>query len=98
MRKKRQSSQQCHLVLLGPTSIKAGLKMLVKLTPGFKLSYYNVLFWKKWASRGHKGEGGDTPPSRLSASVGEQDTFGLQLQQKQLQICLNVMPFVFGQA
>jgi hypothetical protein len=32
--------------------------MLVKLTPGFKLSYYNVLFWKKWASRGHEGEGG----------------------------------------
>jgi len=32
--KKRQSSQQCHLVLLGPTSIKAARKALVKLTPG----------------------------------------------------------------
>jgi len=30
---KRQSSQQCHLVLLGPTSVKAARKMLVKLTP-----------------------------------------------------------------
>jgi len=32
MRKKRQSSQQCHLALLGPTSVKAARKMLVKLT------------------------------------------------------------------
>ncbi len=31
---KRQSSQQCHLALLGPTSLKAGRQMLVKLTPG----------------------------------------------------------------
>jgi hypothetical protein len=34
MRKKRQSSQQCHLAVLGPTSVKAARKMLVKLTPG----------------------------------------------------------------
>jgi hypothetical protein len=34
MRKKRQSSQQCHLALLGPTSVKAVSKTLVKLTPG----------------------------------------------------------------
>jgi len=34
MRKKRQSSQQCHLALLGPTSVKAAHKKLVKLTPG----------------------------------------------------------------
>jgi len=33
MRKKIQSSQQCHLALLGPTSVKAACKMLVKLTP-----------------------------------------------------------------
>jgi len=31
---KRQSSQQCHLALLGPTSIKAARKTLVKLSPG----------------------------------------------------------------
>ncbi len=31
---KRQSSQQCHLALLGPTSVKAASKTLVKLTPG----------------------------------------------------------------
>jgi len=35
MRKKRQLSQQCHLVLLGPTSVKAAGKMMVKLTPGY---------------------------------------------------------------
>ncbi len=34
MPQKRQSSQQCHLVLLGPTSVKAARKMLVKLTLG----------------------------------------------------------------
>jgi len=34
MRKKRQSSQQCGLALLGPTSVKAARKTLVKLTPG----------------------------------------------------------------
>jgi len=33
MRKKRQSSQQCHLALLGPTRVKAAPKTLVKLTP-----------------------------------------------------------------
>jgi len=33
MRKKRQSSQQCHLALLGPTSVKAAQKTLVKSTP-----------------------------------------------------------------
>jgi len=32
--KKRQSSQQCHLALLGPMSVKAARKTLVKLTPG----------------------------------------------------------------
>jgi len=31
---KRQSSWQCCLALLGPTSLKAAGKMLVKLTPG----------------------------------------------------------------
>jgi hypothetical protein len=31
---KRQSSQQCHLAILGPTSIKDVCKTLVKLTPG----------------------------------------------------------------
>jgi hypothetical protein len=30
---KRQSSQQCHLALLGSTSLKAASKTLVKLTP-----------------------------------------------------------------
>jgi hypothetical protein len=33
MHKKRQSSQQCLLALLGPTSVKAARQMLVKLTP-----------------------------------------------------------------
>jgi len=33
---KRQSSQQCHLALLGPTSVKAAHKMLVNLTPDFQ--------------------------------------------------------------
>jgi len=33
MRKKRQSSQQCHLALLGPMSVKAAHKMFIKLTP-----------------------------------------------------------------
>jgi len=35
MRKKRQSSQQCHLALLGPTSVKAASKTLMKFTPVF---------------------------------------------------------------
>jgi len=34
MCKKRQSSQQCHLAFLGPTSVKAARKTLVKWTPG----------------------------------------------------------------
>jgi hypothetical protein len=34
MRNKRQSSQQCHLALLGHTSVKAARKTLVKLTLG----------------------------------------------------------------
>ncbi len=33
MRKKRKSSWQCHLALLGPTSVKAAHKTLAKLTP-----------------------------------------------------------------
>ena len=37
MRKKRQSSQQCHLALLGPTSVKATRKTLVILTQGVYL-------------------------------------------------------------
>ncbi len=41
MRKKRQSSQQCHLALLGPMSLKAASKTLVKLTPG--VNFTNVL-------------------------------------------------------
>jgi len=41
MRKKRQSSQQCHLVLLWPTSVKPALKTLVKLTPA--VNFINVL-------------------------------------------------------
>jgi len=31
MRKKRQSSQQCHLALLGPTSVKAARKKGIRL-------------------------------------------------------------------
>jgi len=38
MRKKRQSSWQCRLALLGPTSVKAACKTLVKLTPALYLS------------------------------------------------------------
>ncbi len=34
MRKKRQLSQQCPLAFLGPMSLKAAHKMLIKLTPG----------------------------------------------------------------
>ncbi len=44
MPQKRQSSWQCcltRLVLLGPTSVKAAHKLLVKLTPG--LNFINVL-------------------------------------------------------
>jgi len=33
MCKKRQSSQQCCLALLGPMSVKATRKMLMKLSP-----------------------------------------------------------------
>jgi len=33
MRKTRQSSQPCHLALLGPTSVKAAHKPLMKSTP-----------------------------------------------------------------
>jgi hypothetical protein len=46
--KKRQSSQQCHLALLGPTSVKAPYKMLVKLTPGYfeiQMKQPNVITW-----------------------------------------------------
>jgi len=43
---KRQSSQQRHLVLLGPTSVKAARKTLVKLPPGvirqIQLSLFHV--------------------------------------------------------
>jgi len=42
MCKKRQSSQQCHLALLGPTSVKAARKLLAKLTPGLKTSGLTV--------------------------------------------------------
>jgi len=37
MRKKRQSSQQCCLALLGPTGIKAVQRTLMKLTLGGNL-------------------------------------------------------------
>jgi len=30
----KKDSQQCHLALLGPTSVKAARKTLMKLTPG----------------------------------------------------------------
>jgi len=43
MRKKRQSSQQCHLVLLGPSSIRAAHKTLVKLTTGYSKQIWSVL-------------------------------------------------------
>jgi hypothetical protein len=43
MRKKRQSSQLCHLALLGPTSVKAAHKMLVKLTPGITAVLLSIL-------------------------------------------------------
>jgi len=38
MRKKRKSCQQCHLALLGPTSVKDARKTLVKLTLGWNTS------------------------------------------------------------
>jgi len=41
---KRQSSQQCRLALLGPTSIKAAHKMLVKLTPGLAVNYATYFY------------------------------------------------------
>jgi len=56
MRKKRQSSQQCHLAFLGPRSVKAACKTLVKSTPGHLLVnnqkvgqkvQVNVLFGQK---------------------------------------------------
>jgi len=37
----KKESQQCHLALLGPTSVKAAHKMLVKMTPG--LNFINIL-------------------------------------------------------
>ncbi len=43
-RKKRQSSQQCHLVLLGPTSVKAAQKMLVKSTPGLFMTPFLIIY------------------------------------------------------
>jgi len=41
MRKKRQSSWQCCLALLGPMSVKAARKTLVKLTPG--VNFINII-------------------------------------------------------
>ncbi len=38
---KRRLSQQCHLALLGPMSVKAACKTLVKLTPG--VNFTNIL-------------------------------------------------------
>jgi len=35
---KRQSCQQCRLALLGPTSVKAARKALVKLIPGCRFN------------------------------------------------------------
>jgi len=47
MRKNRQSSQQYHLALLGPTSVKAARKTLVKLTPGWEsLAQANKPAWE----------------------------------------------------
>jgi len=43
MRKKRKSSQQCHLALSGPTSVKAARKMLVKLTQGLNFSGFDKI-------------------------------------------------------
>jgi len=40
MRKKRQSSQQCRLALLGPMGVKAVCRTLMKLTP--VVSFTNV--------------------------------------------------------
>jgi len=39
---KRQSGQPCHFTLLGPMSIKAAHKMLMKLTPEAKFSNGNL--------------------------------------------------------
>ncbi len=44
---KRQSSQQCHLALLGPTGVKAVHRVLMKLTPG--VHFTNIL----WAAFTH---------------------------------------------
>jgi len=44
MRKKRQSSHQYHLALLGPTSVKAARRTLMKLTPSISM---NVLALKE---------------------------------------------------
>jgi len=41
---KRKSSQQCHLALLGPMSVKAARKSLVKLTLGHPSSIKNFFF------------------------------------------------------
>jgi hypothetical protein len=47
MRKKRQSSHQCLFALLGPTTIKASHKMLMKLTPGI----FDLSNWIKWREK-----------------------------------------------
>ncbi len=38
---KRQSSQQCHLVLLRPTSVKYACRMLMKSSPS--INFINIL-------------------------------------------------------
>jgi len=45
MCKKRQSSEQCYLALLGPTSIKTAHKMLVKLTPWSRALFFPYQDW-----------------------------------------------------
>jgi len=43
MRKKRQSSQQFYLALLGPKRVKAVHKTLVKMTPDVLIATYEIL-------------------------------------------------------
>ncbi len=47
---KRQSSQQCRLALLGPTSVKAVRKTLVKLTPGGEIDEATFPFQAHYVS------------------------------------------------
>ncbi len=77
MPKKRQSSQQCHLALLGPASVKPARKTLVKLTPGRVRAARKMLVKSTTGGRDKRRNAGETGHAKRIFKVG---TSGLYLR------------------